>query len=51
MENSGAVGFYDFKSFVEKSEPSKIALQYAQNFDGLVYSLAHWILILQERGW
>ncbi|MFK7810973.1 MAG: dihydroorotase family protein [Maribacter sp.] len=38
MRNVGAVGFYDFKSSVENSNLLKIALQYAQNFDGLVYS-------------
>lgn len=38
MKNSGAVGFYDFKHSVEDANLLKIALQYAQNFDGLVYS-------------
>lgn len=38
MHNSGAVGFYDFKSPISNSNLLKIALQYVQNFDGLVYS-------------
>ncbi len=38
MKNAGAVGFYDFKSPLENPNLLKIALQYAQNFDGLVYS-------------
>ncbi|MCP4974944.1 MAG: amidohydrolase family protein, partial [Maribacter sp.] len=38
MGNAGAVGFYDFKSPIANSNLLKIALQYAQNFDGLVYS-------------
>jgi len=38
MQNSGAVGFYDYKHPIENSNLLKIALQYAQNFDGLVCS-------------
>ncbi len=38
MHNAGAVGFYDFKSPITNSNLLKIALQYVQNFDGLVYS-------------
>jgi len=38
MKKSGAVGFYDFKSSIENPNLLKIALQYAQNFDGLVHS-------------
>lgn len=38
MKNSGAVGFYDFKHSVQNPNLLKIALQYAQNFEGLVYS-------------
>jgi len=38
MGNAGAVGFYDFKSPITNSNLLKIALQYVQNFDGLVYS-------------
>lgn len=38
MKNAGAVGFYDFKKSIENSNLLKIALQYAQNFDGLVHS-------------
>ncbi|TMM57038.1 dihydroorotase [Maribacter algarum] len=38
MKNAGAVGFYDFKRSIENSNLLKIALQYAQNFDGLVHS-------------
>ncbi len=38
MHNAGAGGFYDFKSPIENSNLLKIALQYSQNFGGLVYS-------------
>ncbi len=38
MNNAGAVGFYDFKHSISNANLVKIALQYAQNFDGLVYS-------------
>jgi len=38
MGNAGAVGFYDFKIALENSNLLKIALQYAQNFEGLIYS-------------
>jgi len=38
MKNAGAVGFYDFKHAVSNPNLLKIALQYAQNFDGLVHS-------------
>jgi dihydroorotase len=38
MQNAGAVGFYDFKSSIENANLLKIALQYAQNFSGLVLS-------------
>lgn len=38
MKNAGAIGFYDFKSSIDNSNLLKIAIQYAQNFDGLVYS-------------
>ncbi len=38
MKNAGAVGYYDFKHAIENSNLLKIALQYAQNFDGLVMS-------------
>lgn len=38
MKNAGAVGFYDFKSPVKNANLLKIALQYAQNFDGLIFS-------------
>lgn len=38
MQNAGAVGFYDHKKAVKNANLLKIALQYAQNFDGLVYS-------------
>ncbi len=38
MQNAGAVGFYDFQQAVENSNLLKIALQYAQNFQGLIYS-------------
>lgn len=38
MKNAGAIGFYDYKSPVANSNLLKIALQYAQNFGGIVYS-------------
>ncbi len=38
MKNAGAVGFYDFKHAVTNPNLLKIALQYAQNFDGIVMS-------------
>ena len=38
MKNSGAVAFYDFKCPLKNSNLVKIALQYAQNFDGFIYS-------------
>ncbi len=38
MKKAGAVGFYDFEKPIENSNLLKIALQYSQNFNGLVYS-------------
>lgn len=38
MKNAGAVAFYDFKKQVSNPNLLKIALLYAQNFGGLVYS-------------
>ncbi len=38
MKNAGAVAFYDFKKPIMNSNLLKIALQYAQGFDGLVLS-------------
>jgi dihydroorotase len=38
MGNAGAVGFYDFKHPTENANLLKIGLQYAQNFNGLIYS-------------
>ncbi|NHF59176.1 dihydroorotase [Flavobacteriaceae bacterium TP-CH-4] len=38
MKNAGAVGFYDYKSPIANSNLLKIALQYSQNFRGLIYS-------------
>ncbi|MCZ4319581.1 dihydroorotase [Aequorivita viscosa] len=38
MQNEGAVSFYDYKSPVANPNLLKIALQYTQNFDGLVQS-------------
>ncbi|WP_190808583.1 dihydroorotase family protein [Flagellimonas sp. S3867] len=38
MRNAGAVAFYDFKQQTDNPNLLKIALLYAQNFDGLVYS-------------
>ncbi|WBU88917.1 dihydroorotase [Cellulophaga omnivescoria] len=38
MKNAGAVGFSDYKKATTNSNLLKIALQYAQNFNGLIYS-------------
>lgn len=38
MHNAGAVAFYDFKKEVANANLLKIALLYAQNFGGLVFS-------------
>ncbi|ADY30558.1 dihydroorotase [Cellulophaga lytica] len=38
MKNAGAVGFSDYKKATSNSNLLKIALQYAQNFNGLIYS-------------
>ncbi len=38
MQNTGAVGFYDFKRPLENANLLKIALQYVSNFGGLAYS-------------
>ncbi|MCL6266083.1 dihydroorotase [Flagellimonas myxillae] len=38
MKNAGAVAFYDFKKQVSNPNLLKIALLYAQNFDGLIMS-------------
>lgn len=38
MANSGAVGFYDHKRQIANPNLLKIALLYAQNFEGLVFS-------------
>ena len=38
MQNEGAVSFYDYKSPIANANLLKIALQYTQNFDGLVQS-------------
>ena len=38
MRNAGAAGFYDYKSPIENSNLLKIALQYTQNFNGMVLS-------------
>jgi dihydroorotase len=38
MKNAGAVGFYDYKAAVSNPNLLKIALQYAQNFNGTVCS-------------
>lgn len=38
MQNEGAVSFYDYKHPIENPNLLKIALQYTQNFDGLVQS-------------
>lgn len=38
MQNEGAVAFYDYKNPISNANLLKIALQYTQNFDGLVQS-------------
>ncbi len=38
MKSEGAVSFYDYKSPIANANLLKIALQYTQNFDGLVQS-------------
>ncbi len=38
MHSEGAISFYDYKKPVQNANLLKIALQYAQNFDGLVQS-------------
>nr|WP_298998596.1 dihydroorotase [uncultured Allomuricauda sp.] len=38
MQNAGAVGFYDFKSQITNPNLLKIALLYAQSFNGLIFS-------------
>ena len=38
MYKSGAIGFYDFKKSLNNPNLLKIALQYVQGFDGLIYS-------------
>ncbi|WP_298476179.1 dihydroorotase [uncultured Maribacter sp.] len=38
MQNSGAVGFYDNKKAITNPNLLKIALQYTDSFEGLVYS-------------
>jgi dihydroorotase len=38
MHQAGAVAFYDYKAPLANANLMKIALQYAQNFDGLVFS-------------
>lgn len=38
MKNAGALGFYDYKQSLGNANLLKIALQYVQNFDALVFS-------------
>lgn len=38
MKNAGAVAYYDYQKPVKNPNLMKLALQYASNFDGLVYS-------------
>ena len=38
MKSAGSVAFYDYKKSISNPNLMKIALQYASNFDGLVYS-------------
>ncbi len=41
MKNEGAISFYDYKKPIENANLLKIALQYAQGFDGMVQSFPH----------
>ena len=38
MKNAGAVGFYDYKHAIDNPNLLKIALQYTQSFNALIYS-------------
>jgi dihydroorotase len=38
MKNEGAISFYDYKNPIANANLLKIALQYTQNFDGLIQS-------------
>lgn len=38
MKNAGAIGFYDYQKPINNPNLLKIALQYASNFEGLVFS-------------
>ncbi len=38
MHNEGAIAFYDYKKPVQNANMLKIALQYSQNFEGLIQS-------------
>ncbi|MCB0465842.1 MAG: dihydroorotase [Aequorivita sp.] len=38
MQNQGAISFYDYKNPIANANLLKIALQYAQNFEGLIQS-------------
>jgi len=38
MKNEGAISFYDYKNPIENANLLKIALQYAQGFDGMIQS-------------
>ncbi len=48
MQQSGAVAFGDYKKPIENDNLMKIALQYAQNFDGLILSFPKNISIANE---
>lgn len=41
MKNEGAIAFYDYKEPISNANLIKIALQYVQNFDGLVQSFPY----------
>ena len=41
MYESGAVGFYDFKNPINNPNLLKIALQYVQSFNGLIFSFPY----------
>ena len=41
MKNAGAVAFGDYKKSIENANVLKLALQYVQDFNGLVIAFSH----------
>lgn len=48
MQQQGTVAFYDYKKPIKNANLLKIALQYAQNFDGLVQSFPQDMSVAQN---